>query len=223
VRARVGLVAATAAICAVWAVLPGAAVAGTLDQQQTATVYDGGVGATGTIAQVFKAGITGKLDRVDLLIDHLASPTDPLNLEIRNTSSAAPGSTVLATVSLPPASVPTVSTFVPVTFASPPAVVAGTQYAIVLYSADPSNNYGWGITGTDVYAGGDSFNFTGSPPGPSPVWNDGSTADTAFKTYVVPPAASATGLRAKALAKCKKKHSKKARKKCRKKAKRLPV
>jgi hypothetical protein len=216
------LVAATAAICAACSVLPGAAVAGTLDQQQTATVYDAGVGATVTVAQVFRAGITGKLDRVDLLIDHLASPTDPLNVEIRNASSGAPGSTVLATVSLPPASVPTISTFVPVTFASPLAVVAGTQYAIDLYSADPSSNYGWGVTATDLYAGGDSFNFTGSPPGPSPVWNDDPAQDTAFKTYVVPPA-SGTGQRARALAKCKKKHSKKARKKCRKKAKRLPV
>jgi hypothetical protein len=222
VRARFGLVAATAAICAAFAAVPGAATAGTLDQQQTATDYNGGIGATSTIAQVFTSGLTGSLDHVDLLLVHLASPTDPVTVEIRNTSSSAPGSSVLASASLPPASIPLTSAFVPVTFASPPAVAAGTQYAIVAYSADPSNDYGWGTKLADVYPGGHSYNVTLSPPGPSPVWNDGAAVDQAFKTYVATPVA-ATGQRAKALAKCKKKHSKKKRKKCRKKAKRLPV
>ena len=218
-RARIGLAAATAAICAASAALPGAAQAGTLDQQQTTSSYGAGVGESQSIAQVFRAGISGKLDQIDLLLNWVAPTTHPVSVEIRGLSSGSPGAAVLASASIPAASIGPTAGFMPVKFASPPTAAAGTQYAIVLYSAEPSNEYAWGTTTADVYSGGDSFNTTTSPP---TAWIDDAGQDMAFKTYVVPPS-TPTGQRAAALKKCKKRHSARARRKCRKRANLLPL
>jgi hypothetical protein len=209
------------AVCATWALAPGAALAGTLDQQQT----DLGMGGTATIdsgetpAQTFTAGLSGGIDQVDL---HLEShgPTTPLTVEIRNTSGGDPGATVLAAQSVPASSIPATASWVTFNFATPAPVTAGIQYAVLAYSSPVSmiQHYEWGYSG-DVYAGG-RFTFAGNPP--SGPWTPGSTNDLAFKTYVAPPKA-ATGERAAALKKCKHKHSKKKRRKCRKKANLLPV
>jgi hypothetical protein len=206
-------------VCAICVLTPGAALAGTLDQQQTA--FDAGTGTIesgDTPAQTFTAGLSGGIDQVDLhLEDHGA--TTPVTVEIRDTSGGAPGATVLAAQSIPASSISVTPSWVTVNFATPAPVTAGIQYAVLAYSSPISmpQHYEWGYAG-DVYAGG-RFTYASSLSGP---WSTPSTNDLAFKTYVAPPKA-ATGQRAAALKKCKHKHSKKKRKKCRKRAKLLPL
>ncbi len=163
-----------------------------LDQSQTDT-SGGGWSVAGpdntsarpeSVAQTFTAGLSGPLDRVDLYLDN-ASSTAPLTVEIRNTSGGAPGSSVLASASVPAASVSSLGGWVTVEFASPAAVTSGTQYAIVAYTADTGTdtNYDWNVSGSNPYAGGNMWTSLASPPA---TWGDGgiSSDDVAFKTYV---------------------------------------
>ena len=208
-------------MCATCVLAPGAAVAGTLDQQQT--VFDVGTGTIDsgeTPAQTFTAGLSGGIDQVDLHLQSHGAPTAPVTIEIRNASGGDPGATVLAAQSVPASSIPTTPSWVTVNFATPAPVTAGSQYAVLAYSLGLSVGqlYEWGYD-VDSYAGG-RFTYANSPP--SGPWSTGSTNDLAFKTYVAPPKA-ATGQRAAALKKCKHKHSKKKRKKCKKRAKLLPL
>jgi hypothetical protein len=167
--------------------VPGAAVAGTLDQQQTdGSTNPGAVGTTESLAQTFTAGLSGGLDRVDLNLSKVGAPTNPLYVEIRGVSGGVPGATVLAGQSVPPSSVSTGQAFVPISFASPAAVVAGTQYAIVASSAAGGNPYEWHYGPGNTYAAGNPC-FTNGPP--SGTWSCGGFGDFAFRTYVVPTSA----------------------------------
>jgi hypothetical protein len=200
---------------------PAAALAGTPDQQQTDS--SGGfvsIWMGQSAAQTFTAGLSGRVDQVDLhLGTNGATPIAPLSVEIRDASGGSPGSSVLASQSVPAFSA--IPAFRSIKFAAPAPVVAGTRYAIVAYSgADFSFLYQWSQSVTaDPYANGAGFRTLSSPP--SGAWMP-VTGDFAFKTYVA-PATTPTGQRAVALKKCKHKHSKKKRKKCRKRAKLLPV
>jgi hypothetical protein len=211
-----------ALVVAALSLAPAAALAGTLDQQQTDT--SGGphvINSTLSQAQTFTAGLSGGVDRVDLYLDAAPTTSGPLSVEIRDVvSGGAPGSIVLASQSVPATSVPSLAVFESINFATPAPVVAGTQYAIVGYTADTTGSYRWGTSMTDTYAGGGPFHA----PAPSGTWTSGIAGyDFAFLTYVG-PAPGPTGRRAAALKKCKKKFPKgPKRKKCIKKAKRLPV
>lgn len=243
---RAALIAVVAASATCLAV-PGAALAGTLDQQQTnASGQAQGVNSSGfpiSAAQTFTAGITGEIDQVDLSLAKNGVPVAAMTVELRATVGQLPNGTVLASQSVPASSVPGSSLeFVPVVFPTPAPVVAGTQYAIVAYVAD-TNGYSWGASpeagpGTGPYAGGEGYFADSSPP--STTWlpfSSSHSIDHAFKTYVAPPsvapveppttpatpASGPTGQRAAALKKCKKKHRKQARKKCKKKARKLPA
>jgi hypothetical protein len=211
---------------AAYLLAPGAASAGTLDQQQTdATGAGADISSTISLAQGFTPGITGQIDQVDLVLGKLNSPTAPLSIEIRDISGGIPGNVVLGSQSVPASSVLVAPAFVQITFSPPASVSAGTQYAIVAHSATTSLNlYQWrenGASSPNPYPGGVGFYANSPPPA---TWTASPTIDFAFKTYVVPgPPATPTGQRAAALKKCKKKHSHKKRKKCRKKANLLPV
>jgi hypothetical protein len=223
-------------LCPTGALAPGAALAGTLDQQQINGTGPAPVVHSGnSVGQAFTAGLSGLVDRVDLdLTRSSAIPTVPLTVEIRNAVGGVPGGTILGSASIPGSAVPISHVFIPVDFAVPATVVAGTQYSMVAHSLTPSATsfYVWqGSPSMNPYPGGAAFLAASSPP--SSPWNPVPTgADQAFKTYVVPsapaspsptPTASQTGLRAAALAKCKHKHSKKKRKRCRKRAQLLPL
>jgi hypothetical protein len=217
------LTVALSAACAGWVLLPGAASAGTLDQQQP---NGGGSGlqvqGTQSVAQTFTAGISGGLDQVDLKLSGAGgtAPTLPLMVEIRNATGAGPGATVLANGSVPASAAPATPAFVSVAFANPAAVQAGTLYAIVAYNSDTAPRFwAWAIDPTNPYSRGDSFYTASSPPGAT--WTSFAGNDLSFKTYVSPP--QPTGQQAAALKKCKKKRSKAKRRKCRRKAKKLPV
>jgi hypothetical protein len=224
------ILVASLAICLL---APGVAMAGTLDQQQTAAdVAAFGLGQQTTAAQTFTSGITGGLDEVDLDLQRVGVPTTYFTIEIRDVSGGSPGQAVLAARSLPPSAVANFSPqFIPIQFNPPAPVVAGTQYAIVAYSGNATGNWFiWYVKQSDVYPGGQAFHNNTTPAPPSTYTSD-PTNDLAFKTYVVPtpastppptPSAKPTGQRAAALARCKHKHGK-ARKRCKQRANKLPV
>jgi hypothetical protein len=223
-RRLLGPAMAAAVVVAALSLAPGSALAGTLDQQQLdasggSLAIDSGL----SHAQTFTAGLSGAVDQVDLDLQTVGTPTPPLSVEIRDVSGGMPGTTVLASHSVPASSIPASLAFVAINFASPAPVVAGTQYAIVAYGSNiPPNEYGWGVAVGNPYPGGGQFYVMNSPP--SGAWT-GPGGDLAFKTYVAPTTPTPTGRRAAALKKCKKKfrHNAKKRKRCIKKAKRLPV
>jgi hypothetical protein len=230
------------AVAGVAALIPAAsASAGTLDQQQTVSNFGGlQVANNNSKAQTFTAGLTGQLDQVDLALSGGVDATTSLTVQIRDGSATAPGATVLASGSVPTSAVTSTESFVPITFASPASVTAGTQYSIVALNAI-SGSWAWysgQVAAVSAYPGGKLYS-TPDDGGPGSAWFEGNTlADFEFKTYVAPPpppgtggdsgggstvAPSVTGQRAAALKKCKKKRSQKAKRNCRKKAMKKPV
>jgi hypothetical protein len=208
------------------ALAPARALADTLDQQQPTGGSDVRVQSTESLAQTFTAGLTGGLDRVELLVGAPdAAPDAPMTVEIRDVSGGSPGTTVLAAGSVPPSAVSSTDAWVPITFATATPVTAGTQYSIVAYSpVDNTHSYFWAIDFPDPYPGGATFYQIFSPP--NSTWTlSGLGGDQAFKTYVEVPAppAGVPGQPAPAK-KCKKRKKKKHRsavaaKKCKKKRK----
>ena len=156
-------------------------------------------------------------------------------MEIRTTSAGKPTATVLASGTIATSALGKSGAFVPVVFATPAPVAAGTQYALVVYSAGMAGNaVGWSIQGSgDPYSGGETFD-SGDPLPPGANWNGFSFEDFAFKTFVVPappappapptppsdpppsdpppsdpaPSSKITGQRAAALQRCKKRAQK---------------
>jgi hypothetical protein len=177
----------TAAVCL--AVAASASAAGTLDQQQTAVGTSAEIFGPSFLpesqAQTFTAGLTGGLDRVDLSLKQAkVGNSVGLTVQIRTVSGGVPGAVVLASATIAPGAIPAVNTplaFVPVTFGPPAPVVAGTQYAIVVYTGG-SDQYVWGLAGANPYAGGEDFTTLSSPP---TAWTAEPNFDFVFKTYVV--------------------------------------
>jgi hypothetical protein len=186
------LLSAALVVLGVLALAPAGAFAGTLDQQQpnistTFSVQGPGTGSPVSRAQTVTAGLSGALDRVDLALAKVPPTVGPLTVEIRDAVGGAPGAEVLASTNVPAEDVPTgvdQVAFVAVEFGSPAEVVAGGQYAVVVYTG-ASNIYFWGVaTGGSSYAGGFAFASGASPP---VAWSVSTPDDLAFKTYVAPP------------------------------------
>lgn len=178
------------------ATAPIASAAGTLDQFETR--IDGSSNITETVweGQTFTAGITGLLDQVDVGLARQGS-SGPLTVQIRTVMpDGAPSNVVLATATLPEASVSTTTIgFVSVPLTPGTAAVAGTQYAIVLgapLAVDPAFyalGEACGVSvvpqpcSGDPYPGGRALVSHTS----AATWSLYSqTFDTAFRTYVVP-------------------------------------
>jgi hypothetical protein len=201
------------------------ASAGTLDQQQTASDNEAGLLTNQSGAETFTAGMTGVLDQADLLLFKAGTSSNPVTVEIRSVSAGKPGTAALASASIPISAIGTSPVFVPATFTTPASVTAGTQYALVAYSAGAvGNGVGWNRQDTgNPYPGGGLFSSTETLP-PVDTWTEFTGQDFAFKTYVapVPPTPPATSAPKRCKKKAKKKSASAAKKKC-KKAKRLPV
>ena len=165
----------------------GSASAGTLDQQQTESDKEAGLFAGQSPAQTFTAGMTGALDRADLLLRKTGSPVEPLTVEIRNAAGGQPGMAVLASASIPISALGSSPEFVPAIFATPAAVTAGTQYALVAYTTHATNDCcGWSYQdATDPYSGGAGFHSNTFPP-QAPWSTQEGGDDYAFMTYVAP-------------------------------------
>jgi len=156
-----------------------------LDQSYTATFTVDVVHDVIVAAQTFTPGLTGSLNRVDLSIGRFDN-AGPLTVSIQTTSAGAPTGTVLASVTLPLATVPNDSDVHPVSVALPPSLsTAGTQYAIVLAapSARPDTAWLWEVDTTGAaYAGGTALQGDTHLG----TWTMQSTSDYTFATYVDP-------------------------------------
>jgi hypothetical protein len=153
----------------------------TIDQQNLGP-RQGGYGVTGdaTLAQTFTVGITGLLTQVDLGIFNPNDTSrgdlyfpDPLTIELRGTSAAAPNTDVLYSWSVPVADVTLERTALTSFSLTGLDVVAGQTLAIVL-STGSDGNYGWSYA--CCYDGGEAF-----VPSPNTV-----PGDFIFRTYVDP-------------------------------------
>jgi len=163
-----------------------------LDQSYNATPDAAAqVGFTGgTIpvswAQTFTVGITGQLTGVDILVQKSA-PTMPLLFDLRTTIAGVPtladaGGNILASISIPGASVPSPAAYLPLDVTGAGIFVsAGDVLAIVLRSNGAISEYGWLGTRADGYAGGQAWlRLTGG-------WGTNVTIhELDFNTYVTP-------------------------------------
>jgi hypothetical protein len=165
-------------------------IPGDLDQSNesyTSLIF---VGIGQVTAETITAGKTGLLTHVELYLDDgLFGSGGTASVEIWPTSGGFPAGSALASGT---ATVPAESgaAWYDVVFTDPPAVTAGTVYAIVLTSANaptyvPAGEtypIAWGIN-TSGYAGGAAVSLL--PDGwTAPGW------DYMFRTYVVPLDAS---------------------------------
>jgi hypothetical protein len=177
---------AAAAMTALLLTSAAPASAGTLDQQQTSQNSSIGLSSSQSPAQTFTAGISGRLDRVDLWLEKSATLPSPVTVEIRNTSAAEPGNTVLAAASVPDSAIGlSPGSFVAITFAAPPPVAVGTQYAIVAYNSANVARWRYQNTG-NPYSRGAAF-VSGDDLPPDMGFSEIPGADMAFKTYVLTP------------------------------------
>jgi hypothetical protein len=113
-----------------------------LDQSQTSfDVVDNLVPSGGVqFGSTFTAGVTGDLDRVDLILGqgpNCLADAD-VRVEVQSTVAGKPTNVPLAAAVIPHGSLPTSATsdfgFFAINFARPAPVTAGTQYAIVVWS-----------------------------------------------------------------------------------------
>ena len=140
-------------------------------------------------AQTFTAGATGQLDQVDLVVSIRHSNAAPLSVSIQSvTPAGGPSGIELGSGTYAgPATDPSIAE---IPLSSPAAVVAGTQYALVLSEsscADPSINWPWEFRGGSTeYASGA---FWSSASAGAPNWIDYFATyaldyDLRFRTWV---------------------------------------
>jgi hypothetical protein len=181
------------------------AQAQTLDQHQDSAGTCAALSAQQSDAQFFTAGFSGDLTRVELFLRrNAAEVVAPLTVEIRDVGGIGPGTTIFASATVPAADVPLTGAFVAVDFAAPAAVAAGTQYAIVVYTAAPQLATGgppylFCGAGGDLYPAGAAWANNSSPPDASLWFSLPDDFDFAFRTYVLTPYELPTEVQALAL------------------------
>jgi hypothetical protein len=162
-----------------------------LDQSYLPAALTNGLEVTASqpVTQTFTVGITGQLTRIELarIAQHRGTPTQPLQVDLVTTAGGVPTTTVLASVTVQPASVP--SSIGPLQLDLRPFAVQ-VQQGQVLGIALSSNavpgtqTYAWwGEAPNSTYANGQVFIQLTAP---LPAW------DLAFQTWVA-PVASTTG------------------------------
>ena len=164
-----------------------------LDQQNT-SLGTSGVGITVTTygGQTFTPAVSGQLLKADvnLFCSGCTGTAPNLTLSLRATSGGLPTGADVATATITGFN-SGASGYYTGTFASPPTLVAGTQYALVIRpTANPSvgtyalTRSGTSTAGSDTYAGG--TRVSGATSGT--VWSipttGGVTTDAGFKTYM---------------------------------------
>jgi hypothetical protein len=164
----------------------------TLDQQNTSLSNSGfGVNTTQWIGQTFLDGITGTLPKVDvnMFCSGCSGVNPPVTVEIRTTSGGLPTSTVLATTTIPGFS-SGAAVYYTATFSSPPALTAGTNYAIVLRLVTPRTTGSYNATfspGPTSYANGALVATTNSGASwfvPATGGPPATARDMGFRTYI---------------------------------------
>jgi len=165
-----------------------AAQTGCLDQSYLPNPLTNGLEVTQNqpVTQTFTAGLSGQLTFVEIsrIKHHNGFCTNPLTVDLVTTSAGVPTTTVLATVTLQPASI-AISTPSPVLIDFTAANVFVTEndvLALALTSPNPPStpSYAWwGEAPSSGYAGGQIFIQQTIPLS---VW------DLAFQTWVFSPA-----------------------------------
>jgi hypothetical protein len=162
-----------------------------LDQSYVPAALTNGLEVTSSqpVTQTFTVGITGQLTRIEIarIAQHRGTPTQPLQVDLVTTAAGVPTTTVLASITVQPASVS--GSIGPLQLDLRPFAVQ-VQQGQVLGIALSSNavpgtqTYAWwGEAPGGPYAGGQVFiQLTAALP----AW------DLAFQTWVAPQA-SATG------------------------------
>ena len=163
-----------------------------LVSQTTLAIFSNNITSTTWQAQTFTPAATGKLTQMDFQAA-LGTTGVPgtLVVEIRNTASGVPGTTVLASTNLTSIST-TGNAWYTVTFAAPVNVTAGTQYALV-FRAGAGGPFRGVSSSTNVYPGGNWQQSTTSGASWANVTSGGVTLDLAFIAYVVPQVYDTTG------------------------------
>ena len=157
-------------------IVSSSARAGILDQSSESV--GGGWGTEpngGTYAQTFTAGLTGKLDRVDLKLVQSNNNPCGATVTIRTVSGGVPVG-ILTGATIPASSIKSVGDkWVSVPLSNPTTVGKGSQYAIVLST---QCGIGWVILAGE-YPGGHRITCCPFTPAPG--------SDYQFRTYVAVP------------------------------------
>lgn len=140
------------------------------------------------LGQVFKAGVSGSLDRVTLDMYSLSNPSAPAVVSLYAADgSGFPTGSALASASVSQSSIPGTTTAINFDFGTPASVTAGTSYVLVM-STTGSGEYHF-LNATTVPAGAKGIKPSGA------TWvnyvDSGVTPnETSFRfaTYVTPTA-----------------------------------
>ena len=158
-----------------------------LDQQNTTLGGSGfNVSTTQWIGQTFTPAVSGTLQKLDvnMFCSGCSGANPPVTVEIRPVSGILPSTTtVLATTTIAGFSIGS-SAYYTATFASPPTLTAGTQYAMLLRLVTPrsAGNYNATFSTANPYSRGIVV-FSTNAGG---VFGSIGADDLGFKTYMQP-------------------------------------
>jgi hypothetical protein len=140
------------------------------------------------LVQTFTAGVTGKLDEIDVRIGNHNGATEPVILELWTFSGTTLSTQIGGDHSLPASSVPSTPGFVSFDLsASAPSIIAGDHLAILLKTDSSSAlAFGWQANLTPSYSAGEGFFSTDGSTLVS-FFQDPTLVDFGFKTFVDPP------------------------------------
>ena len=161
------------------------------EEQTSIAAYSSNITSTAWIAQTFTPTASGKLTQVDFQAALNATDfTSTMLVEIRNTVSGAPGSTVLATTSV--TNLTNGNLWYSLNFATPANVTAGTAYALV-FRAGTGGPFLVVRGSGNLYAGGSMQSSANSGASWANVTSAAVTQDLAFRAYVQPQAYATSG------------------------------
>ncbi|HEX7318235.1 MAG TPA: MBG domain-containing protein [Pyrinomonadaceae bacterium] len=163
-----------------------------INSQTSLAIFSNNITATTWQAQTFTPTASGKLTQMDFQAA-LGTTGVPgtLVVEIRNVASGVPGGTVLASANLTTIA-GTGNAWYGVTFAAPPIVAAGTQYALV-FRAGAGGPFRAVSSSSNVYAGGNWQQSSTSGASWANITSGGQTLDLAFSAYIIPQTYATSG------------------------------
>lgn len=128
--------------------------------------------ASRDIAQSFTPSSAGPLNQVWIYLAKIGSPNN-LTVRVTNDNNGKPSTSSLASVTLNASGVATTPGWINAVLNSPPTLVAGTKYWIVLdYSTNSTSNYwNWRKDPTDAYAN-NTGKYTSDYSSGSAVWTN---------------------------------------------------
>lgn len=136
------------------------------------------------VAQSFRPQTSGSLRKVSLKLAKIGNPQD-ITVKILGDSSGLPNKDqVLSSATLKSFLVTSVPQFIDVALDPPPTLTVGNKYWIVIDASSDANNYwNWSALSGDLYASGEA-KYSPDWLASSPVWNNASFPDFAFKTFM---------------------------------------